>query len=128
MKNFAAKQHRPQSATRGKSSPVHAPPSARLRAQRATIHRIVQPKVKVGQPNDRFEQEADRVADRVVGNQPVADISSVSNGFSSLLTRPVQAAQGTEELPEEEEIQREVEEQEPVQARLLQRQPEEEEV
>ena len=32
---------------------------------------LMQPKLTVGEPNDRFEQEADRVADEVVQRQPV---------------------------------------------------------
>ncbi len=33
---------------------------------RSTSQSVLQPKLKIGTPNDRFEQEADRVADAVV--------------------------------------------------------------
>ena len=33
---------------------------------------LIQPKLKIGQPNDKFEQEADRVADQVMSVSPNA--------------------------------------------------------
>ena len=129
MKTFATKDLRPSTTSRVKSSALHLPPGARLRMQRAAIHQIVQPKVKIGQPNDRFEQEADRVAERVIANQPVTDISSVRGHFSNPNTQSIQAAPATKELVQEPEIQRQIEEEEEkqVQAKLLQRQPVEQE-
>jgi hypothetical protein len=91
-----------------------------------------QPKLEIGSPGDRFEQEADRVADAVVGQGRRAD------GETSALHRMSneQAAQderqpGLQRQDEEEELQASLqrqieEEEEPVQMEL-QRQEEEEE-
>ncbi len=99
-----------------------------MRAQQASIHQIVQPKIKIGQPNDRFEQEADRVADRVVANQPVADISPVSAGNMPAASLAIQQqAEKEAELPEQEIQRQPEEEEESLQTKLLQRQAEEEE-
>ncbi len=102
-------------------------PGARLRAQRASIHQIVQPKIKIGQPNDRFEQEADRVADRVVANQSVTDISPVSASNMHAASQAIQTQSESETELQEPEIQRQPEEEEPLQTKLFQRQIEEEE-
>ncbi len=48
---------------------------------------VVQPKVRVGEPADRYEVEADRVADRVVAGQPAPPISRMS---ASVQTKPVE--------------------------------------
>ncbi len=128
MKTFAVKDQRSVTSSRVKNTSVHLPPGAGLRRQQAKIHQIVQPKLKVGQPNDRFEQEADRVADRVVGNQPVVDISSVSDTFTNSATQTVQADSAQEEIVQEPEIQHQAEEEEEqIQTKLLNRQAEEEE-
>jgi hypothetical protein len=108
VKSFAAKENKPAPAKRN----VHS-----------AVHSIVQPRLKVGAPDDQYEQEADRVADRVVANQPVADISSVSGAPPTTQNLQSQMAN------EQREIQRqpEEEEEELAQPKLLQRQPEEEE-
>lgn len=72
-----------------------------------------QTKIPVGQPGDRYEQEADEVASRIVSGQKVARISRIALGGQAL---PV-------ERQEEEE-----EEEAPVQAKPLKRQTEEEEL
>ncbi len=46
----------------------HAPLRKKIRQQRAKIHQIVQPKLTIGQPNDKYEQEADTVANKVFSN------------------------------------------------------------
>lgn len=129
MKTFAAKDNKSAPSSRVRSSFAHKVPGAQARAQQASIHRIVQPKIKIGQPNDRFEQEADRVADRVVANQPIADISPVSAGNMPAASLAIQQQSENEaESTEELEVQRQPEEEEePVQTRLLQRQSEDEE-
>ncbi len=46
--------------------------------RRRSIETVVQPKLKVGQPGDKYEQEADAMADRVVADntpEPVAQMS-----------------------------------------------------
>lgn len=40
--------------------------------KRAFFNPVIQPKLTVGEPNDRFEREADAVADAVVANGPTA--------------------------------------------------------
>ncbi len=62
MKKLVAKETRPAPARRSKHSPVLSP----FGAQRNRVRQVLQPKLTIGQPNDRYEQEADRVADRVV--------------------------------------------------------------
>jgi len=39
---------------------------------------LVQPKVKIHAPNDHFEKEADKVADKVVSNQPLTSSERIS--------------------------------------------------
>lgn len=117
------------------------------RVQRAHVRNIldsgdVQAKLTIGQPNDTYEQEADRVADHVVAGQPAPGISSISSP-SSLARKPDEQAAGMQQ-PEEEQKEPEEEsglyllqpataadagedDEEPVQARLVQRQAEEEE-
>ena len=126
MKSFAAKDRGAASSTRVKKTSAHLPTAARLQTQRAQVRQIIQAKVRIGQPNDSFEQEADRVADRVVANQPSSDISAVSGNYTPAVARAVEAETG-ETQQEELEVQRQAEEEEEaVQAKLLQRQAEEE--
>ena len=123
MKSFAAKENKSAPAKRNVHSAVHSSLSEKARIQRANLRQVVQPRLKVGAPDDQYEREADRVADRVVANQPVADISSVSGAPPTTQNLQSQMAN------EQREIQRqpEEEEEEPVQAKLIQRQAEEEE-
>lgn len=67
--------------------------------QRMVDSGVIQPKLKVGQPNDKYEQEADRVADQVM-RMPEPKQSLV-NGHSSL----VQRQSTCPECSESEEIQ-----------------------
>lgn len=101
---------------------------------------MLQPKLTVNRPGDAYEQEADRVADRVVttGRSPAA-VASVAGGDGSI--RAAAAVPRISRLQrqgsEEEEPQAHVQRQEEGQARLqrqaeteeetLQRQPQEEE-
>lgn len=115
---------------------------------------IIQAKLKIGQPNDKYEQEADRVADQVM-RMPEPK-GSLVNGHSSLVQKKfgcpecpekegIQTKSIADQItplvqrqaePEEEEVQtklqrqaeeEEEEEEEPVQTKLLQRQEAEEE-
>jgi hypothetical protein len=113
-----------------------------------TRHPVVQPKLRIGQSNDNYEQEADRVADRVM-SMPEPKQSLV-NSDSSLESRAQRQSTcpGCTEKEEEETVQskpigdqitplvqrqeepEEEEEEEPVQAKMiennqLQRQEEE---
>ncbi|CAA0120147.1 Uncharacterised protein [BD1-7 clade bacterium] len=52
---------------------------------------LIQPKVKLGKPNDRFEQEADRVADRVVSDSPTTSPQTPSAQATSTPSTPTAA-------------------------------------
>jgi hypothetical protein len=96
------------------------------------VGQIIQAKLKIGQPNDKFEQEANRVAERVMrmedhggGEQP--SISSVTPGGNIQRVCP-ECEEELQRQPleeeEEEQLQRQVEEEE---EETLQRQVDEEE-
>jgi len=67
--------------------------------QRMVESGVIQAKLKIGQPNDKYEQEADRVADQVM-RMPEPK-GALVNGYSSLMQRE----SGCPECPEKEEIQ-----------------------
>lgn len=150
MSAVAHAPHPPDRASRPRTPVQKAPlPEADERDTRGLLHdepaaRLgvpVQRKAVVGQPDDPLEHEADRAADRVVRGEPVQPLSRLGAGPVRRCTdcgspeddvvrrQPIE-----EEIEEEEEpvqaqlIQRQPieEEEEPVQARLIQRQPEEE--
>ena len=95
-----------------------------------------QAKLKIGKPGDKYEREADRVADRVM-NMPKPDISRQENDEEEIQTKSLadQLTPLVQGQPEEEEeiaqanfLQRpEEEEEEPAQTKMLQPQVEEEE-
>ncbi len=131
MKTVATKEKRSAPAPRKTHPYVH---HTKGPVQQAEIRRILrltgtQARLTIGQPNDKYEQEADHVADHVVANQPVPEISSISGSLSSLGNQNVQAETGEDNQIQEKEIQRQVEEEEDeqVQPKLIQRQAEEEE-
>lgn len=101
--------------------------SAATRAQVRNILRPhgLQPKLTIGRSGDRYEQEADAVADRIVAGLPVPEISSLASG--NLQTQPIEEE---EELlqpkVQRQTLEDEEEEEELIQPRL-QRQPMEEE-
>ncbi|SHJ76664.1 protein of unknown function [Malonomonas rubra DSM 5091] len=101
-----------------------------------------QARLKIGRPNDRYEQEADRVADRVMASPDSSQVAApVVAGISPLRAQRAEeeeeAAQAQplqRQIEEEEEealqpkLQRQIEEEEePVQPQRLLRQEEEEE-
>ncbi len=104
--------------------------------QRLIRSGAIQAKLKIGAPNDKYEQEADLVADKVV-NMPEPG-KTATNNQSSINSSPGAIAR-QEEMEEEplqtkpiaEQItplvQRQPEEEEPIQPKSIQRQPEEEE-
>lgn len=85
-----------------------------------------QAKLKIGRPNDRYEQEADRVADRVMS---APDTSSQSAPLAGGITPLKVQRQEEEEEAQTKLLQRqpEAEEEEPLQSKRLQRQAEEDE-
>lgn len=114
---------------RALSDPLNAPAQAVLVAQKRTgnraVSRLIQTKLTVGAAGDRYEQEADRVADQVVA-----------------MSAPAPTQPGVQRTAEEDEIQmkplaaaitplvqRAAEEEEEIQAKpIVQRVPEEEEL
>lgn len=157
MKTLAASERRSSSAVRHKAAPTRQNTNFKVQQQQSAIRKIVQTKLKLGRPNDHYEAEADSVADKVVGQQPVAGISALDCSrihSAQDLSSPeeeinVQSKNEEEEEevqlksdePEEKEelaqasalngglyLQRvEDEEEQPAQTQLLQRQIEEEE-
>lgn len=81
-----------------------------------------QPKLKIGKSNGRYEQEADRVADRVMRLETSAEVAPAATGITPLT---VQRAEEEEAQPKL--VQKQEEEEEAAQPKLLQRQPLEEE-
>ena len=67
----------------------------------------IQPKLKVGPVNDHYEQEADRVAQQVVGqiNQPAMQRQEMLEEEEQLQTKPLADSLQRQEMPEEEEVQ-----------------------
>ena len=71
MKTFASKEKRSVSAMRKTRPYVHHPMGAVQQAQQAEVRHILrstgaQARLTIGQPDDEYEQEADRVADQVM--------------------------------------------------------------
>ena len=91
--------------------------------QRSLGNQVLQAKLTIGAPNDKYEQEADRVADQVMrmpdgaSHQQTSEYPSLSNMTISRLQRQ----------PEEEEEEEESLQTKRVGAPLIQRQTEEEE-
>jgi hypothetical protein len=113
------------------------------------VHRMhasgmLQAKLKIGRPGDKYEREADNVADRVM-NMPELNIgrqedkaeeiqaNPLADQITPLAQRQIEEEGKVQSQPEEEEqaqakfFQRQEEEEEPAQAKFLQRQEEEEE-
>lgn len=72
MNMFAIKDKHSAPATRRSRPSRFGYVGSRVKAQQAEIRRILgstgaQAKLTVGSPNDKYEQEADRVADQVMG-------------------------------------------------------------
>ncbi len=157
MKAVAAKESRwvakPKRAVRSGPALV----ASGTEVQRKQLNQILsstgaQAKLTIGQPNDAYEQEADRVADHVVAGREAPVISSISSSGSASSValmadeKAASAKQGNADegpLPETQEEREEdsslyllqpamaadagdEEGGEPVQARLIQRQVEEE--
>ena len=71
MLTFAIKKKRTPSIAPKRHAPTVSPMSHSLHLQQAKVRHILrgptlQPKLTIGQPNDKYEQEADRVADQVM--------------------------------------------------------------
>ena len=123
MKSLATKTKSTISGTRKtgvkRTSPIRSL-NAATRAQVRDILRPhgLQPKLTIGRRDDRYEQEADAVADRVVAGLPVPEISPLG----SMQTQPIEE----EEELLQPDLQRQPleEEEEEMQMKSLQRQAE----
>jgi hypothetical protein len=83
MKNISFKPS--SNNTNSKNSiGMNAPPIPNKKSLAAfpTRHPLIQAKIKIGQPNDKYEQEADRVADQVM--RILETKRSSVNGYWSL--------------------------------------------
>lgn len=109
------------------------PTSSASQASKATAKaQTIQPKLNIGKPNDRYEQEADRVADKVV-NQPASTGPAIQKSEEEeVQAMPISKIQ---RMNKEEDIQtkpmniQRMGEEEEVQAKpntLVQREPKEE--
>ncbi len=97
------KKARPTSILRSQSlsESAIALPSVKQHAQvQQILHASgAQAKLRVSQPDDVFEQEADRVADRIMGSQDSAEINESTMGHEKVVQRRC------EECEEEEQVQ-----------------------
>ncbi|MHC4308355.1 MAG: eCIS core domain-containing protein, partial [Planctomycetota bacterium] len=122
MKTFATKEKRSVPAARKARPYVHHPMGPAQQAQQAEIRRILhspgaQAKLTIGQPNDEYEQDADRVADQVMAmpdprlqRQPEAEEEEETLQAKPLADQITPLVQRQEEPPEGDE--------EPVQAKF----------
>jgi hypothetical protein len=125
MKTFATKEKRSASEVRKIRPYVHHPMGAVQLAQRAEIRRILrsngaQAKLTIGPSNDKYEQEADRVADDVMRMpDPTLQRQPMEEEEDELRAKFADEHMQRQPMEEEEE--------EPIQAKPIQRQPENEE-
>jgi len=122
MNKFAIKDKHSAHAIRRSHPSRFGYRRSEVKGQQAMIHRILrstgaQTKLTIGQPNDKYEQEADRVADRVMAmpdprlqRQPEAEEEEETLQPRSLADQITLLVQRQEEPLEEEE--------EPVQAKF----------
>jgi hypothetical protein len=132
------------SVQRAVLDPGRASPADILTLQRAAgnraVSRLIQAKLAVGPVGDLYEQEADRVAEQVVGQQPAA--SSQQPGvqrqdeeeeiqtkpLAATITPIVQRQEDEEEIQTQPLLQRQEDEEEIQTKPLVQRQEDEEEI
>ena len=124
MLTFALKKKRTSSIAPKRHTPTVSPMTSSLRLQQAKVRHILrgptlQPKLTIGQLNDKYEQEADRVADEVmrmpepaVQRQPKEDEEEKkeeeliqTKPLAEKITPLVQRQVVPEEEEEEEQIQ-----------------------
>jgi hypothetical protein len=117
------------------SGPASAVGSASQQLSRVIQSATVQHKLEIGKPGDRFERQADQIAERVVAAPPAFGRSPIQRQAEEE-EEPIQAKLLVQRQAEEEEepvqekslSRRQTEEEEPVQEKcLLQRHAEEEE-
>ena len=99
-----------QPSTESAGTPVQRKPHSRLKAI-ASQHMAIQAKLNIGEPNDKYEKEADATASKVVQqiNSPTQD-QSVQKQDSieedeELQMKPISSIQRDASMEEEEELQ-----------------------
>jgi hypothetical protein len=137
MKTFATSEKRSAPAVRKARPYVHHPIGPVLQAQQADIRRILrstgaQAKLTIGRPNDKYEQEADRIADKVMRMpEPCVQRTGICPECEEDRDEFVQSKPLADQIsPLVQRQVEEEEEEEPIQAKLadgglLQRQEEE---
>ena len=110
MKTFASKEKRSAPAARKVCPYVHHPMGPSQQAQRGEIRRILrsmgaQAKLTIGQPNDKYEQEADRVADQVMMMPQPQAVSSGTPGIQRACPKCEEEGLKRQPIEEEEELQ-----------------------
>ena len=128
MKTLATVNKQSKKTSGKVASNTHSSMSLSSKAQRNSIHEIIQPKLTIGQANDRYEREADSVADHVVADKPAPKISSISGPLASNSQSVQSKPEAEEQKAQAKFVQRQAEEEEePAQTKFIQRQAEEEE-
>ncbi|NEO31320.1 MAG: DUF4157 domain-containing protein [Symploca sp. SIO3C6] len=118
---------KPSVATR---TPVHPLLQLQQRIGNNAVNHFIQTKLKVGKPNDIYEQEANRVADSVM-RMPTPQVQPQEEEEEALQTQPQAITPLIQQQAEEEEetaqtLQRQTDEEEEA-VQMLQPQPNEEE-
>lgn len=100
MKTAAARQHNPPAADKAKSGGARKPFFSTVQAKSSEE---MQARLRVGRPGDRFEKEADSVADKVVDGKPVR--GGLAGGITPLTQRREDEETQTKADAEEEKLQ-----------------------
>jgi len=130
MKTFAANEKRSAPAVSRSQPSRFGYRGPEVKVQQAEIRAILrstgaQAKLTVGQPNDKYEQEADRVAEQVMTMPKPAPPQGAYFGYGDEKVQTKPLVQTITPLIQRQSIE---EEEEPIQSRSeIQRQPEEEE-
>lgn len=118
MAIFAAKENKSTSLARRRPVSAHSLRAVKLHNQQSVLRQMVQASLRIGHANDPFEQEANRVADRVVSNKVAGNITPVTAGQLSAVSPTLQKQSEVETELKPAEVQRQVnEEEEPVQTK-----------
>ena len=100
-----------QPSTESSDPPVQAKPQNRLKMIQAKRMSMIQAKLNIGEPNDKYEQEADATASKVVQqiNSPTQDKSvqreSAMEEDDELQMKPISSIQRESTMEEDDELQ-----------------------
>lgn len=124
MKTFAVKEKRSAPASRRSRPSRFGYVGPQVKEQQAEIRRILhstgaQAKLTIGQPNDKYEQEADRVAEAVMWMPEPKSVSGGASHIQQACPRCEEEELRRQQIEkEEEELQRQpIEEEEELQAK-----------